>query len=145
MCFVTISVLRDESRLRMMLTSTTAVLMVSGALVCASCGDLAPRDVSSMFIPTLQRSEIVGFFAGLGTTFAAVPDLVGMFRRRSTVGMNPRLAAFMGVFQVLWIYYCLLITSRPVIGWNVIGVVINLSVGLAYRHFLRRERADSGQ
>ncbi len=78
--------------------------------------------------------------AGLGTTFAAVPDLVAMFRRRSSVGMNPRMAAIMGVFQILWVYYGLLIASRPVIAWNVIAILINfLSVG-AYLHFARKEK-----
>lgn len=104
-------------------------------------GDLVPRDVRSLLIPRFQRSELFGFVAGLGTTFAAVPDLVAMFRRRSSVGMNPRMAAILGTFQILWIYYGLLITSRPVVIWNVIAVVINsLSVG-AYFHFLNKEKA----
>jgi hypothetical protein len=58
------------------------------------------------------------FFSGIGTTFAAVPDLIAMFRRRSSVGMNPRMAAIMGIFQILWVYYGLLIQSRPVIAWK---------------------------
>jgi len=53
--------------------------------------------------------------------------------------MNPRMAAIMGVFQILWVYYGLLILSRPVIAWNVIAILINsLSVG-AYFHFVRKE------
>ena len=55
--------------------------------------------------------------------------------------MNPRMAAIMGVFQILWVYYGLLIASRPVIAWNVVAVLINfLSVG-AYYHFARAEKA----
>jgi uncharacterized protein with PQ loop repeat len=50
------------------------------------------------------------------------------------------MAAIMGAFQVLWVYYGLLIASRPVIAWNVIAVFINfLSVG-AYLHFARKEK-----
>jgi uncharacterized protein with PQ loop repeat len=49
--------------------------------------------------------------AGFGTTFAALPDLVAMLRRRSTAGMNPRMAGIMGIFQILWVYYGLLILS----------------------------------
>ena len=119
--------------------------MLLGALTCASCADLVPRDVSSLFVPTLHRSEIVGFLAGFGTTFAAVPDLVAMVRRRSTLGMNPRMAAIMGVFQILWVYYGLLIASRPVIVWNVIAVLINISVVFSYRHFRRIEGAPGAQ
>ncbi len=105
------------------------------------CQDLVPRDTSSLLIPTFKQSEIFGFVAGFGTTFAALPDLLGMLRRRSSAGMNPRMAAIMGLFQILWIYYGLLIASRPVIAWNLVAVVVNfISVG-AYRHFVRRERA----
>src|ERR1700685_2822462 len=82
----------------------SAVLFLSMVLL-QGCQDLVPHDTSSLFIPELQRSEIFGFVAGLGTTFASLPDLVDMLRRRSSAGMNPRMAAIMGIFQVLWIYY----------------------------------------
>jgi uncharacterized protein with PQ loop repeat len=117
-----------------------AVLLV-GLITQCGCQGLVPHDTSSLFIPRFHRSEILGFVAGFGTTFAAVPDLVAMLRRRSSAGMNPRMAAITGVFQILWVYYGLLIASRPVIVWNVIAVLINfLSVG-AYRHFVRKEKS----
>ena len=110
-------------------------------LVLCGCEDLVPRDTASLFAPRFQRSEIFGFLAGFGTTFAAVPDLLAMLKRRSSKGMNPRMAAIMGIFQILWVYYGLLIASRPVIAWNIVAVLINfLSVG-AYRHFARMEKA----
>ena len=110
-------------------------------IVLSGCEELAPRDMRSLLVPRFKHSEIVGFLAGLGTTFAAVPDLVAMFRHRSSAGMNPRMAAIMGVFQILWVYYGLLIDSRPVIAWNLIAVLINfLSVG-AYHYFVRKEQA----
>jgi uncharacterized protein with PQ loop repeat len=63
-----------------------------------------------------------------------------MLKRRSSAGINPRMAAIMGIFQILWVYYGLLIASRPVIAWNVIAVLINfLNVG-AYRYFVRKEK-----
>ena len=71
--------------------------------------DLVPRDTQSLFFPGLQRSEIFGLLAGLGTTFAAVPDLVSMLKRRSRAGMYPMMAAILGAFQILWVYYGILI------------------------------------
>jgi uncharacterized protein with PQ loop repeat len=119
----------------------SGVLFLSLITLCG-CQNLVPHDTQSLFIPRFHRSEIFGFVAGLGTTFAAVPDLVAMFRRKSSAGMNPRMAAIMGVFQILWVYYGLLISSRPVIAWNVVAVFINfLSVG-SYRHFVRKEKAE---
>src|SRR5215831_8168946 len=109
---------------------SVVILVLGFALGCESLR----QNTHSLLIPRFQRSEVFGFVAGFGTTFAAVPDLVAMFRRRSTAGMNPRMAMIMGVFQILWVYYGLLIASRPVIAWNVVAVVINLSVVLAYRH-----------
>ena len=62
-----------------------------------------------------------------------------MLKRRSSKGMNPMMAGIMGAFQILWIYYGLLIGSRPVIVWNMLAVVINcLTVG-AYVRFARRQ------
>ena len=120
---------------------TFAVLLLVVVALSGCEGDLVPRDMRSLLLPRFQRSEIFGFVAGLGTTFAAMPDLVTMFRRRSSVGMNPRMAAILAIFQVLWIYYGLLIASRPVVIWNVIAVLINsLSVG-AYFHFRNKARA----
>src|ERR1700754_2172106 len=120
---------------------TLGVLLLS-VLTLYGCEDLVIRDTSSLLVPRFQRSEILGLVAGFGTTFAAVPDLVAMLKRRSSAGMNPRMAAIMGAFQVLWVYYGLLIASRPVIVWNVVAVLINfLSVG-AYRHFVQKERTN---
>jgi hypothetical protein len=49
----------------------------------------------------------------------------------------------MGVFQILWVYYGLLVASRPVILWNLVAVLVNsLSVAF-YVHFKRKERGRS--
>jgi uncharacterized protein with PQ loop repeat len=88
----------------------------------SGCEGLALHDMSSLLLQRFQRSEVLGFVAGLGTTFAAVPDLIKMLRRRSSQGMNPTRAAIMGVFQIVWVYYGLLILARPVIAWNVVAV-----------------------
>ena len=116
-----------------------AVLLLS-VFILDGCEDLVPHDTASLLIPEFTRSEVLGFVAGFGTTFAAVPDLIAMLKRRSSEGMNPTMATIMGVFQILWVYYGLLIASRPVIIWNMVAVLINfLSVG-SYFHFAREEK-----
>lgn len=121
-------------------TKLALTVLALSMLVLSGCADLAIRDTASLLAPRFQRSEIFGFVAGAGTTFAALPDLIGMLRRRSSKGMNPRMAGIMCVFQIGWIYYGLLIASRPVIAWNTIAVVINLFSVAAYLRFARRER-----
>ena len=121
---------------------TPGVLLLSVIMLCG-CEGLAVHDTASLLVPRFQRSEVLGSVAGFGTTFAAVPDLIKMFKRRSSTGMNPTMAGIMGVFQIVWVYYGLLIASRPVIAWNMVAVVINfLSVG-AYLRFARRERKQA--
>jgi len=118
--------------------------LLLGLIALAGCQQLV-HDTQSLLIPRFHRSELFGFVAGCGTTFAALPDLIAMFRRRSSAGMNPRMAAILGVFQILWVYYGLLIGSRPVVIWNVVAIFINfLSVG-SYFYFLNKEKARVGQ
>lgn len=121
----------------------TLALLVLGLITLSACEPLVPHDVPSLLDPKIERSELIGILAGFGTTFAALPDLIAMFKRRSSKGMNPRMAAISGVFQILWVYYGYLIASRPVIVWNVVAVFINfLSVG-AYRYFVREEKSQA--
>ena len=117
-------------------------ILFLGLITFCGCQDLVPRNTASLLIPRFQRSEIFGFVAGLGTTFAAVPDLLVMLRRRSSAGMNLRMVMILGIFQLLWVYYGLLIASRPVIIWNVIAVLINFFSVAAHRHFIGKERAQ---
>jgi uncharacterized protein with PQ loop repeat len=118
---------------------TLGVLLLS-VLTVYGCEDLVIRDTSSLLAPRFQRSEILGLVAGFGTTFAGVPDLLAMLKRRSSAGMNPTMAGIMGVFQIAWVYYGLLIVSRPVIVWNMIGIVINFVNVSAYLYFVRKAR-----
>lgn len=121
----------------------TFTVLILSLIALSGCQDLVPHDVPSLLDPNIKRSEILGLLAGFGTTFAAVPDLIAMLKRRSSAGMNPRMAAIMGIFQILWVYYGLLIASRPVVIWNVIAVLTNFfSVG-AYRYFVRREKSQA--
>ena len=118
---------------------TLQLLGIFSLVMLAGCGELTVEDPASLLSPSYRRSDVVGFVAGLGTTFAALPDLIGMLKRRSSKGMNPRMAAIMGSFQIAWVYYGLLIGSQPVILWNIIAVATNFfSVG-AYFYFARRE------
>ena len=82
----------------------TLVVFLLSLIALCGCQGLVPQDTRSLLNPNFKRSEILGLVAGFGTTFAAVPDLVAMLRRRSSPGINPRMAAIMGLFQILWVY-----------------------------------------
>lgn len=119
----------------------TLTLLFLAVITLSGCEGLVPHDTASLLVPRFQRSEILGFVAGFGTTFAALPDLIGMFRRRSSAGMNLRMVAIMALFQMIWVYYGLLILSRPVIAWNLIAVLTNSVSVASYFYFARKEGA----
>jgi len=124
------------------LKSLAFAVLLPSLISLSGCEDLVPHDTQSLLAPSLHRSEVVGIVAGFGTTFAAMPDLIAMLKRKSSAGMNPRMAAIMGVFQILWVYYGLLIVSRPVVIWNVIAVFVNSLSVVAYLYFVHKERAQ---
>jgi MtN3 and saliva related transmembrane protein len=118
-------------------------ILLPSVIALQGCRSLGIHDTASLLAPSFNRSEIVGFVAGFGTTFAALPDLFAMLKRRTSAGMNPRMAGIMCVFQIAWVYYGLLIASRPVIAWNTIAILINaLSVGV-YLYFVRKEKSQA--
>lgn len=43
------------------------VVLFPGIVLLRGCQDLLPRDIPGLFILRFQRSEILGFVAGLGT------------------------------------------------------------------------------
>jgi MtN3 and saliva related transmembrane protein len=133
-----------SDRMKKVVRRTTHTLLLLSVTLLTACQDLTPHHPEQLIKPTIGLSEIVGFLAGLGTTFAAVPDLIAMLKRQSSLGMNPRMGAINGAFQVLWVYYGLLIASRPVIAWNVIAVCINFVTVGAYAYFFRKEKAVRG-
>ena len=50
-------------------------LPVLGFITLGACQDLTLHHLELLAKPNTELSEIVGFLAGLGTTFAAFPDL----------------------------------------------------------------------
>lgn len=127
----------------MALSKRVQLLCFFSVMILAGCAELALPDEKSLLFPGFQRSEIVGIVAGFGTTFAALPDLIAMLKRRSSKGMNPRMAGIMGLFQIVWVYYGLLIVSRPVILWNIIGVLFNFLMVGAFFYFVSKEKMGS--
>ena len=55
--------------------------------------------------------------------------------------MSPTMAGILAVFQMVWIYYGVLIGSWPLVWWNVIAVLVNTLTVTAYFWFARREKA----
>ena len=106
------------------------------------CEDLVVRDTASLLAPSFQRSELIGLLAGAGTTFAALARLDRDAQAAVEQGHEPEDGGIMGVFQIGWIYYGLLITSRPGVAWNMLAVLINF-LSVAGVPSFGRQRTES--
>jgi hypothetical protein len=49
------------------------IILFLSVLPLCGCNGWIPHDTQSLLIPKFHRSEIIGFVAGLGTTFAGLP------------------------------------------------------------------------
>ena len=123
---------------------TILAALALGLITLCGCQELGTaRHRKASLAPRFQRSEIIGFLAGLGNYLCRC---AGFDSNGSNVaqaqGINPRMAEIIGAFQILWVYYGLLIASRPVIAWNVIAVLINFLCVGAYAYFVRARKSS---
>ncbi|MGZ4957821.1 MAG: SemiSWEET family sugar transporter [Methylomonas sp.] len=117
-----------------------AIVVTSGTVVASlALAEALPQRPGLLELSS-NLDEVVGFVAGLGTTFAGLPDLIAMVKHRGTGGIRPRMNLITGLFQILWVWYGFLIVSRPVVLWNLLGVVINLSTVSLYFFFANSEK-----
>ena len=94
----------------------------------------------SLLLPSFRRSEVIGIVAGIRNDLCRPAG----FDRDAQAEVKQRheseMAAIMGVFQIVWVYYGLLIVSRPVIVWNIVAVLINSLMVGAFFYFARNEK-----
>jgi MtN3 and saliva related transmembrane protein len=124
------------------------VYLWAGIMLVLGYGCLAQATVPASLPGQLHNPawvEIIGLVAGFGTTFAALPDCIVMFNRRSTRGMHPRMATITGTFQILWLIYGLLIQAPAVIFWNAIAIVTNAITVSAYLYFAQQEKQSEAR
>jgi MtN3 and saliva related transmembrane protein len=73
-------------------------------------------------------AAVVGFVAGVLTTIAFVPQVIRIWRTRSTKDISLSMYALFTLGVLLWFVYGILIVSWPVIVANGITLVLALSV-----------------
>lgn len=76
----------------------------------------------------LPSLEWIGFLAGACTTLSFVPQVIRIWKRRSTedISLGMYLLFFVGV--VLWIFYGLLNAALPVIFANALSLLLIFAV-----------------
>jgi MtN3 and saliva related transmembrane protein len=78
--------------------------------------------------------DILGYAAGLFTTAANVPQVITTYRKRSGEGLSFRMLLTLAVGLALWIAYGFTVSSKPLIIFNGIALVLVVSlIGMKLR------------
>jgi MtN3 and saliva related transmembrane protein len=76
----------------------------------------------------MDTASIIGYFAGAITTIAFVPQVIKIWKTKSTkdISLITFVAFCLGVF--LWMIYGIILHSKPVIIANLIGFILGIII-----------------
>ncbi len=72
--------------------------------------------------------DVVGTVAALFTTLAFVPQVIQIWRTRSASSVSMPMYVIFTAGVLLWLAYGLMLVSWPIIGCNIVTLVLALSV-----------------
>ncbi len=88
----------------------------------------APHNEASFIITIMDITNILGFAAASLTTLAFLPQVIQVWRSRSTKDISlPMLVTFIAGIT-LWFIYGLRVNAAPIIIANAITLILNLAI-----------------
>jgi MtN3 and saliva related transmembrane protein len=87
----------------------------------------------------LTTGQILGFMAGLFTTFSVIPQIIKIFKTKSARDISVIFSLMFVVGGLLWLSYGIVDRLAPVILWNTIGVTLNAIMLFAKLRFTNNE------
>jgi MtN3 and saliva related transmembrane protein len=73
----------------------------------------------------LTTGEIIGFVAGIFSTFSVVPQIIKIYKHKSARDISVTFGIMFVVSGFLWLTYGIIDRLLPIILWNVIGISLN--------------------
>jgi MtN3 and saliva related transmembrane protein len=86
--------------------------------------------------------ELFGFFAGVLTTAANVPQVITTYRKRSAEGLSFRMLFLLSSGLLAWLIYGILRRDLPITATNACGAALALSLLAMKLKFDRRPTKD---
>ena len=88
--------------------------------------------------------NIVGYVAGVCTTFGSVPQIVRAFRTKSTKDLSYTSLWVIDAGAVMWTVYGILLKNGPLILWDAITVALYTSlIAMKYKYDAMGGRSSS--
>ncbi len=83
----------------------------------------------------------LGYIAGFLTTFAILPQIIKVYRTKSTEDLAYSWAVMVTVGYALWLSYGIGLASYPLIGYNIISIILMLLlIGLKIKYERKASR-----
>jgi len=76
----------------------------------------------------MDTANSLGFIAGMLTTVAFVPQVVKVWRTRSTQDISLSMFALFSTGVALWLCYGIQIGSWPVVATNLVTLILSLAI-----------------
>ena len=80
----------------------------------------------------MSTTTMVGFFAGLLTTISFLPQVAKTWKSRSASDLSLGMFSVFSVGVMFWLVYGFLIQEPPIIFWNLITLVLVLTLLILY-------------
>jgi len=88
----------------------------------------------------LNIGTILGLLAGVFTTFAAIPQIIKIFKYKSAADISLLYVIMFLVGGGLWLSYGIVDRLSPIILWNILGLSLNIAILAGKLKYSRGER-----
>jgi MtN3 and saliva related transmembrane protein len=69
--------------------------------------------------------EILGFIAGLFTTFSGIPQMFKIVKTKDVSALSLTSLVIVDFGSALWLFYAFLIRDDVLVGWQVVAIILN--------------------
>ncbi len=76
----------------------------------------------------MDTTTLVGFIAGLLTTISFLPQVVKTWKSKSAADLSLGMFSVFSVGVMFWLAYGFLIQKPPIIFWNVVTLILVLTI-----------------
>ena len=88
----------------------------------------------------LGVGEVLGLLAGVFTTFAAIPQIIKIFKYKSAVDISLIYISMFLIGGGLWLAYGVVDRLMPIIIWNILGLSFNLAIFIGKMKYSKSEK-----
>jgi MtN3 and saliva related transmembrane protein len=76
----------------------------------------------------METWTVLGLLAGMLTTVGFIPQIVKGYRTKQMNDVSLTMPILLSVGMALWFFYGVILEDAPIMIWNLIALVLNLTV-----------------